>query len=354
MNAAATNFARQPMPALHVIISPAFMAALTALELGACYRLAEVAWASEVPGVLLDEDSFLQSVCRTTSAEWQACRPAVLRALGSAPHAPAPGSPHDPACGAAGHLVLQAVRSAFDATHAHVAQRAAKAADLSAKRREAGRAGAQSRWQTDGKPMAIAIGLPSAAPSLRPVLNQVLSAPAPSPKPERAIQSAPDRDVCAVLGEGARALLAERVADWQRQKSLGMLQVAIAKWAAAGATTCPVAKAAELAAGQHATPARVEFLIEDANGKLAAARAERRGCNPVGIVISGLGLAAGRPRPVDVPLQVQARWDKTQAETLNILEAQAAINARVRSVQAQLGAMDMPQGGPVRRAVGVS
>lgn len=343
------------MPALHVIISPAFLAALTTLELGVCYRLAETAWTSEVPGVLLAEDSFLAAVARTTPAEWQAARPAVFRALGYAPHDPAPGSPHDPACGAAGHLVLQAVRRAFDATHADVAAKAARAADISAKRRAAGQVGASSRWQTDGKPMAIAMRLPSAAPSLRPVLTKVLSAPAPTPKPERAIQSAPEGDVCAVLGEGARALLEIETQAWRRKKALGLLQAAIARWAAAGLTTCPVTKASEMADGEHATPARVQYLVEDADAAIAREKATGRSCNPVGIVIGGLGQSErSRGRPREVPLQLEQHWAKVESETLRMLEAQAAINAKVRSVQAQLGALDQPQGGQVRRAVGGS
>lgn len=333
------------MPALHVIIAPAFLAALGTLELGVCHRLAEAAWISDPVAVLPAEDSFLAAVARITPSEWSAHGPAALRALGSAPHGHAPGSAHDPACGAAGHLVLQAVRSAFDATAANVAAKEARAAELSAKRREAGRAGAVSRWQTDGKPMAIAMALPSAAPSLRSSSPQVLSAPAPTLQPERKNQSAQE-DVVAVLGERARALLSDKVDDWRRSKALGMLQQAISRWRESGLTSCPIGKASEIARGANVTPARVEYLIQDADAKILDARARGESCNPVGVVISGLGQSTTRRRPpVEVPIFVEEAWSKREAMTLSALEAQAAINARVRETQSQLTAIRARQGG---------
>ncbi|MCK6475307.1 MAG: hypothetical protein L6Q35_00575 [Phycisphaerales bacterium] len=325
------------MPALHDIIAPVYMAALTTLELGAAYRIAEAAWSSDPAGTVPGDDTFLAAVARITSAEWSAAGPAVLRALGSAPHAPAPGSPHDPACGAAGHLVLQAVRSASDAARANVARSAARSDAIRAKRREAGAAGAAARWQRDGKPMANAIRLPSAAPSLRSLSSQVSSAPAPAPIPERAMQSAPEGDVCAVLGEGARALLDHAVRDWRRKKALGMLEAAIARWAAAGLTSCPVAKASEMASGEHATPARVQLLIESADQAIAQARASGRRCNPVGMVIAGLGMSqASRGRPREVPLFVVQRWAESEAAAVRMLEAQSAINARIQSARTSI------------------
>ena len=326
------------MPALHAIVAPVYLAALSALELGIAYRLAEAAWSYTTPGFLPDEDPFLAAVARITSAEWSAARPAVLRALGFAPHGPAPaGSHHDPACAAAGHLDLQAVRSAYLAAAAAVASQAAKAADLSAKRRAAGSAGASARWQPDGKRMAIATALPPAAPSLRSLSSKVLSAPAPSPLPERAIQSAQEGDVCAVLGEGARAMLEHALAEWRRKKALGMLEAAIARWSAAGSTSCPVAKAGELASGQHATPARVQYLIESADSALAASAATGRRCNPVGLVIAGLGMSqATRGRPREVPLFIEQRWAGLEATAVRMLETQSAINARLASARAQM------------------
>ncbi|HLO41673.1 MAG TPA: hypothetical protein VK176_11675 [Phycisphaerales bacterium] len=320
------------MPALHVIIAPAFLAALTTLELGATHRLVEAAWQSEPAGQLPDEDTFLAAVARITPAEWSAAKPAVLRALGSAPH----GTAHDPSCATAGHLVLQAVRSVYHATAANVAQESARAAEISAKRRAAGSAGAAARWQSDGKPMANAIHLPSAAPSLRSSSPALSLAPTlHRSTPQSANQGAQDGDVCAVLGEGARALLELKAQDWRRTKALGMLQTAIAKWAAAGLTNCPVHKAAEMASGEHATPARVEYLIQEADGLIATEKAKGRRCNPVGLVIAGLGQSersGGRPR--EVPLFVVSKWAKTESETLRLLEAQAAIQAKTTAARA--------------------
>jgi hypothetical protein len=314
------------------MVPHAYLSALSTLELGVAYRVAEAAWSHTDPGRLPDDDSFLAAVARTTVAEWSAARPAVLRALGYAPH----GLPHVPTWDAAGHLDLRAVRDAYSRTQAAVARETARSADLAAKRSAAGSAGAAARWHPDGKPMANAMRLPPAAHSLRSQSSQVFSAPAPAPTPQSAIQSAPE-DVCAVLGDGARAMLAQAVADWRRKKALGMLEAAIARWAAAGLTSCPISKASELAAGEHATPARVQLLVESADQALAAAAAGGRRCNPVGIVIAGLGMSqAARGRPREVPLALEQRWSNTEATAVRMLEAQAAINARVASARTSI------------------
>jgi hypothetical protein len=109
-----------------------------------------------------------------------------------------------------------------------------------------------------------------------------------------------------------------------------MLQEAIAKWRAAGVTDCPLSKASELAGLEHADPARVEYLIEEASGMIARAKASGRSCNPVGFLISGLGASqARRGRPAEVPIFVAERWARRQADSLRLLEAEAAIRARM-------------------------
>lgn len=152
-------------------------------------------------------------------------------------------------------------------------------------------------------------------------------------------------DVIAVLGEGARAILAEKVRAWRREKALRLLQEAIARWRTLEidgrlVTTCPISKAQELAEGQYATPARVQAVIEDADGKIAHARSTRGTTNPVAVVIHGLGMSArSRGKPAAVPLFIETQWARIESETLKTLEAQASINARLaqaRSVMSEL------------------
>lgn len=134
----------------------------------------------------------------------------------------------------------------------------------------------------------------------------------------------------AQLGEGARAILAERVAAWRYERSLRMLQNAIARWREAGHTTCPTTKASELARGAHAHPARVESLIEAADAVVAAGRG--RG-NPVGVVIHGLD-AGKQPhgRPAEITLFAAEKWAGLEASACRLMETQAAIHARLAQV----------------------
>lgn len=146
-----------------------------------------------------------------------------------------------------------------------------------------------------------------------------------------------------MLGEGAGAILAEKAAAWRRSQSLRLLQAAIADWRSRGLTTCPVSKAIELADGLHADPARVEFLIEEANGLVAAETARGRSCNPVGKVMHGLGESErSRGQPAAVPIFVAQRWATRQADTLRMLEAQASIDARLREARSALRGPEQP------------
>ncbi|QQS08645.1 MAG: hypothetical protein IPK69_11750 [Phycisphaerales bacterium] len=133
------------------------------------------------------------------------------------------------------------------------------------------------------------------------------------------------------MGEGARAILSEKVESWRRAQSLGMLQSAIARWRTAGFTSCPVTKASELSAGRYAEPARVDALIEEADALVVQAKTCGKRCNPVGFLIHGLGASdRSRGRPSEIPLFVSQKWSKLQASTLKTLEAQAALTAKLR------------------------
>jgi len=145
--------------------------------------------------------------------------------------------------------------------------------------------------------------------------------------------------VIALLGDGARALLRERIAEWDRSHSRRMLEDAIGRWRALGRTRCPTIKAAALAAGRHADPARIEALIEMADAALAGEASGGRRTNPVGLVLAGLGeskRSGGVPYPV--PLAVAERWAVRRADSLKVLEAVAAVEERARRARMVLDA----------------
>lgn len=296
---------------------------LSTLEVGAVLRLVRFAWRQDPPCTLPGEDSSLAMVARVTDEEWLRMRPRLLLALAVTQTAP------PSAGGSTERWLLGHTRGVYDAL-------ATRARATSATKRAAGLAGAQARWQTDGTCMARAKQVPSpaiAAPSLR---SQNLSTPAPMlprSSPQSATLSARTErpeDVIAVVGERARALQTQTIEAWRRQQSLRLLQDAIARWRTAGLTTCPVTKASDLADGPHSEPARVEALIEEADALIAQEKSRGRGCNPVGFVISGLGLSEKRAgRPAVIPLFVADRWAKRQASVLRLSEAQAALNAKL-------------------------
>ncbi len=323
---------------------------LTTLEVGALYRLVRFAWRQDPPCSLPGEDSSLAMVAGVTDEEWSRLRPRILLALAVTQTAP---PTHGPAGGSTGRVSLGHTRRIYD-------DLAARAAKNAADKRAAGLASARSRGSTCSTGAEQVLNRCSApvaaAPSLR---SSSLSIPAPTlqrSSHQSAIQSAQSErssgeDVIAVLGEGARAILAEKVSAWRREQSLRLLQEAIAKWRAAGLTTCPVSKSSEIAAGEHSDPARVEYLIGEADAMIAQEQARGRRCNPVGLVIAGVGLSEKRRgRPADVPMFVSERWAKLQASTLQLLEAQAALSAKLARARTAIQAADKVTAQGVGRA----
>lgn len=293
---------------------------LSSMELGATYRLARFAWGHGC--ALPDDASFLAAVARITIEEFTAMRCRVLLALAATQAAPGE------------HLVLEVAQRAQHAAADAIDRRRHQTASA----RAAAVASKRSRSAVTG-PSQVCGGSVTdqsqrSAQALRTQNSDSALALSPHRPEQSAIQSAQNSDVVAILGDGARALLTDRVASWKREQSTALLQTAISKWAQAGATSCPVGKAAELARGEHADPARVDFLIEEAAGILARHKAAGESFNPVGYVIAGLGASArtaGRPR--EVPIFVAERWAKRQSETLRVLEAQAAIAAKVAAAR---------------------
>lgn len=315
------------------MIEPGVAEGLSTLEVGSLYRLVRFAWHQEDPCTLPDEDSSLAMVAGITSEDWRRLRPRLFLALAAT------------GCTPGGRLRLQHARRVFD-------DQASRASSTSAAKRAAGLAGARARWQQDGRRMADdgtchsrAMQVPSEAPSVRSERSSdrsSLALPLQRSSSQGAIPIAPlersgasGEEVIAIVGEGARAILTEKAEAWRRAQSLGMLQSAIAKWRAAGFTSCPVTKASELSAGRYAEPARVEALIEEADALVAQAKACGKRCNPVGFLIHGLGASErSRGRPSEIPLFVSQKWSKLQAATLKSLEAQAALHAKLRQASA--------------------
>lgn len=290
---------------------------LSATELGAFYRLARLAWGMGC--TLPDDEAFLAAVARITPEEFATMRRRLLLTLAATQAAPGE------------NFVLEVSRRVQDSTLAAADRRRNQTAAAT----EAAARAKRARSTTVDDPSRIRHGsvtdpLRIAAPPLRSQSFQPSAHPLERSNSERAIPSAPDQDVIAQLGAGARAQLSDAVATWRRSKALGMLQDAIAKWRAAGVTDCPLSKASELAGGEHADPARVDYLIEEAGGMIARAKAAGGTCNPVGFLIAGLGASqARRGRPAEVPMFVAERWARRQADSLRLLEAEAAIRARM-------------------------
>lgn len=316
---------------------------LSALELGAWYRLQRAAWAQPEPCTLPAEDSFLAMVARITVEEWEAARPRLLLALAaSTDTAPPPA-----AAGGTGRLTLGYARRVYESL-------ACRAVEVRRVKQAAGRAGAESRWRQagDGSCQAAAKHVPSpamAAPSLRSEFSES-SAPTlrrsnQSAKSERSEEGAPD--VLATVGAGARAILAEKARDWRRKKSLALLEEAIPRWGREGFTSCPVSKAWELVEHESASPDRVEHLVQSADAMIARFKAGggSRRPNPVGLLISGLGLSGARRDPVEVPLILAQRWASLESESVRAMESMAAIQARITSLRESRALGPAAQGG---------
>lgn len=305
---------------------------LSALELGAWYRLQRAAWTQPEPCTLPAEDSFLAMVARITVEELAAAKPRLLLALAASSDT----APSREAAGGTGRLTLGYARRVFESL-------ASRALEVRRVKQAAGRAGAESRWRQapDSTCMAPAKQLPSAAiaaPSLRSEFSESLALSLQrsnqSAKSERSEEEGA-RDVLATVGAGARALLAEKTRDWRRKKSLALLEDAIARWVRDGFTSCPIDKAFELVEHESASPDRVEHLVQSGDAMLARFKASGgRRPNPIGLLISGLGLSASNPRPpCEVPLFIAQRWATAEAESVRAMESLAAVQARISALR---------------------
>jgi hypothetical protein len=366
-----------PFPAdLDALCVPGCLDALSAAEVGALYRLVRFAWTQEPACTLPNQPSSLAMVARVTHHEWEAMWPHLLIALDASlvdTH-PTPPDGLRPAGGP-----TERERTAQRILLGHARRRllsiTASPSGLSAKRRAAGMAGATARWGDGGPPGAMATDgkchrgdgktmanatvchrLPSFAISARSSsessalspsaqsssMNQSalsLSAPNAQRARDQEVQRQGAGEIAGRLGAGRGApdedqrQLAVKLARWKRDQSFAILRDAWESWSAAGLTTCPLAKISELASSEHATPERMDFLVQDAHAKVRQCAASREFCNPVGMVIVGLGLVRDekKRRVAEVPLFVVQRWADKEAAVVRILRAQVAIDRKVEA-----------------------
>lgn len=344
-----TQSDRPPFPAdLATLCEPAIFASLSTLEVGAVYRIVSYAWgqpeACEVPGDTLS----LEAVSGCSSEEWARIGKRVLLALG-AMQAPTSGYSHR----------LRIPRSVFEELSTRQSRQRAQRTQA-----------AKARWYKDAHPPPDDPGgvRPGCGPdagrmraacesdanripalSLRSASSEfpeseALSLQRPNSKKEIqsaqgaefSQQSAPEEDVIALLGEGARAQQQQMRRRWLKEQSLTLLHAAWARWARAGYVTAPIAKAQEICEAEAATPARVEFLIGEADGMIAryeASNRSGRSPNPVGLLIARLGLSRTKPEaPCDVPLILTQKWARLEDTRARLEHTNAALMARRQQI----------------------
>jgi hypothetical protein len=352
---------QQPLyPAdLAAFVTPALAPGLTALEWGVVYRLTSACWRLSPPGSLPAGDALLAMVAGCTSEEWARVGPRVLLAMNAS------GATPD------GRIELGLVRMAYErllqvaerqrqqtsaATQARLS-RSAQATKASVVTADTQRGGTSPvRAQPTARPpdppgdsarhehvtstsrahhehvtstsRAVAQNrrFSVAQNSEETALLLERSNQSANPSAQDPMQS--EKEVLALVGAGARALMQDRISTWRRTKAQRMLEEAIARWQAMGVTDCPTTKAAELARSEHATPARIQHLIETAHAKLAHGT---KAVRPIGWLIHGLGVSSKNPgQPREVPMWLEQDWQKREAEAIRMLEIQASIDAKRR------------------------
>jgi uncharacterized protein YdaU (DUF1376 family) len=346
------------------LLPPGVADSLSAMELGALYRLVGLAWAETTfghsPGSVPDDPAILARVARVTGQQWDEIAPVVRLVF-------------RPTSG--GRLVCPALADLWTRADARRRQ-CLEAASAAGRASAAARSGRLNRPVNRTVNRSVQTGLegsktpldgvPARARAERstlkterntPIQQPTLSVVSPAPT-----LAQPDpvegRDVCASLGRRAQELAELRLAEWRRGQALGMLRAAFDGWRAAGLTTLPEAKVRELAGHPNATPARVQAVVEAAQDALRDAGGARGGHGPAAIVISRLG-AARRPRPpMEPPLQLVELWRRREELARAELEPAAARLARTeqlsstqaegrkRDLRARLEAMRAAKGLP--------
>lgn len=305
------------------------VAGFGAAALGAFVRLLSRSWREDPPCTLPDDDVTLALFSRTSPEEWASIKPAICLAFAPTDQLP------DPKTGNRNRLVNAVARGIFD----QLAAKAAEFSELQARKSRArwgdppdpGGMPPGSRRVSDGSRRDSAPSVRSESPSLSLRRSSLTNE---SPRP--IAQGEEREEICARLGEGARAIEEQRIREWKRACSLELLQNAIAAWNAAGLSGFPIARAGELADGPHSTPERIDSVLADIYGRIKSG-----GCkNPGGYLLCGLGLAEdrkGRVRPAPVSMFAEKTWREKEAAKRKTLEMVAAVESIRQRVQPQAG-----------------
>jgi len=328
---------------LEALVTQGFVDGLSTLEIGAIVRLLRSAWPEDPPCTLPGEDIVLAMVARLTDDEWTRVKPRVFAALAAAP---ADGGRIAFGHAARVHQEL-AARVAADTEQRRAAGRASAAARRGDPPPPPEPSGPNARSTGVGTGVQRSLNERSTGVGSRsaPALSLI---PAPSALTlerssiktgiERSERSESAGDVIAAIRVDAREIVDQQLATWRRRKARTILEDAIGKWRSARMTNCPTSKAIELAALPAATPARVDYLVTCVADIVSAGKT----CNPIALVIAGLGASERTRRrgPVEVPLYVTKRWHDAETDAVKALQAQASINARIASLSTNPASTD--------------
>lgn len=133
---------------------------------------------------------------------------------------------------------------------------------------------------------------------------------------------------------------------WRAAQSFGLLRKAWEGWVRDGLTDAPLAKISELAAGEHASPARVDTLVQDIAHKVASAAAGggNQAPNPIGILIAGLAMqrdVSRRGRPREVLFFVASKWQHLEEQAMRVMRVQVAREAASQAAICEAAAQRM-------------
>ncbi len=315
---------RSPLPFPYDLagLLPAGIAdSLSAIELGALYRLVQLAWAEPTfghsPGSLPDDPAILARVARVTGQQWDEIAPVVRLVF-------------RPTSG--GRIVCPALADLYN-----------REAAIRESRRRAGqcRHGPPQNQGPDPAHAEHVLSMCSAGAGEPATRAARARAERSALKTERNTSDAPEQsqpvgcvageergEIVASLGRRAQELTEIRVAEWRRAQVVSMLREAIGRWAGAGLTTLPAGKVSELASLPASTPARVQAAIEAAEDCLRDAKAAGRACRPVGVLIVRLGATRQPKPPMEPPLQLVELWRRREELARAELEPAAARLAR--------------------------
>lgn len=298
---------------------PAGLAATLSLaETGAFFRFAAASWRQVPPCTLPDDPDALAEVAGVSRENW----PRLTRLVGALTTR-----------GDDGRLHLPELRSVYDRllgqAQAARSRTAAATAAAAAKRRSV--TDSPSRIIRNGSvtdPLRTAAPFREArAPAERSALQRSSSDEFQRSSSAQGL-SASSADVIAKIGSaGARALATDTLRRWQHGQAVRMVAAIIEQWRQADkiSSAIPLSKATEIADCPFASPARCAAAIEAVRD--AIARDECR--SPFGMLTGLIGAVRHprTPKPMDIPLHVQRRWDEIEAAYLREQAASIATAA---------------------------